>query len=133
MLYDFGPRLLRLRREKRLTQQALVDRAKALDPNLHLSDSVLGKYENDRAIPRLTEASAIADVLDVSLDYLTSGESYRCLSLKDLSEEQYQLLFDLVAYLRQQNVAPVNPNPKKQPTPKEAMLIAKVISEILGK
>lgn len=119
MLYDFGPRLLRLRKEKNLTQQALVGRAKAIDPNLHLSDSVLGKYENDRAIPRLTEASAIADVLDVSLDYLTSGESYRSLSLKDLNDEQFQLLFDLVTYLRQQNAATSATDEKRNLLPRK--------------
>ena len=42
MVYEFGARLLQLRKEKNLTQQVLVDRAKALDPDLRLSDSVLG-------------------------------------------------------------------------------------------
>lgn len=41
MVYEFGARLLQLRKEKNLTQQVLVDRAKALDPDLRLSDSVL--------------------------------------------------------------------------------------------
>lgn len=56
MLYDFGPRLLKLRKDKNLTQQMVVERAKGFDPNLRLSDSVLGKYESDLAVPRLTEA-----------------------------------------------------------------------------
>ena len=47
MLYDFGPRLLKLRKDKNLTQQMVVERAKGLDPNLRLSDTVLGKYERD--------------------------------------------------------------------------------------
>ena len=34
MVYEFGARLLQLRKAKNLTQQALVDRAKALDPDL---------------------------------------------------------------------------------------------------
>ena len=82
MLYDFGPRLLKLRKDKNLTQQMVVERAKGFDPNLRLSDSVLGKYESDLAVPRLTEAAALADVLNVSLDYLTSGEKCNVLSLK---------------------------------------------------
>ena len=40
MLYDFGPRLLKLRKDKNLTQQMVVERAKGFDPNLRLSDSV---------------------------------------------------------------------------------------------
>ena len=66
MLYDFGPRLLKLRKDKNLTRQMVVERAKGFDPNLRLSDSVLGKYESDLAVPRLTEAAALADVLNVS-------------------------------------------------------------------
>ena len=85
MLYDFGPRLLKLRKDKNLTQQMVVERAKGFDPNLRLSDSVLGKYESDLAVPRLTEAAALADVLNVSLDYLTSGEKCNVLSLKEWS------------------------------------------------
>lgn len=99
MLYDFGPRLLKLRKDKNLTQQMVVERAKGFDPNLRLSDSVLGKYESDLAVPRLTEAAALADVLNVSLDYLTSGEKCNVLSLKELSPEQVQLLMDLTAYI----------------------------------
>lgn len=97
MLYDFGPRLLKLRKDKNLTQQMVVERAKGFDPNLRLSDSVLGKYESDLAVPRLTEAAALADVLNVSLDYLTSGEKCNALSLKELSPEQVQLLM-IVSY-----------------------------------
>ena len=66
MLYDFGPRLLKLRKDKNLTQQMVVERAKGFDPNLRLSDSGLGKYESDHAVPRLTEAAALADVLNES-------------------------------------------------------------------
>lgn len=69
MVYEFGARLLQLRKAKNLTQQALADRAKALEPDLRLSDSVLGKYEGDHAVPRLTEAAALAEVLGVSLDF----------------------------------------------------------------
>ncbi|WP_295421456.1 hypothetical protein [uncultured Subdoligranulum sp.] len=45
MVYEFGARLLQLRKAKNLTQQALVDRAKALDPDLHLSDSALANMK----------------------------------------------------------------------------------------
>ena len=95
MVYEFGARLLQLRKAKNLTQQALVDRAKALDPDLRLSDSVLGNYESDHTVPRLTEAAALAEVLGVSLDFLTNGENSRTLPLKDLSDSQIQLLMDL--------------------------------------
>ena len=41
MVYEFGARLLQLRKAKNLTQQALVDRAKALDPDLLFGAALL--------------------------------------------------------------------------------------------
>lgn len=81
MLYDFGPRLLKLRKDKNLTQQMVVERAKGFDPNLRLSDSVLGKYESDLAVPRLTEAAVLADVLNVSLRRWTKGYTIKQLNM----------------------------------------------------
>ena len=118
MLYDFGPRLLKLRKDKNLTQQMVVERAKGFDPNLRLSDSVLGKYESDLAVPRLTEAAALADVLNVSLDYLTSGE-------------QVQLLMDLTAYIRTKKRRSQGHKNVPKPTTEETELITRLIAEIL--
>ena len=126
MLYDFGPRLLKLRKDKNLTQQMVVERAKGFDPNLRLSDSVLGKYESDLAVPRLTEAAALADVLNVSLDYLTSGE--KC---KELSPEQVQLLMDLTAYIRTKKRRSQGHKNVPKPTTEETELITRLIAEIL--
>ncbi len=131
MLYDFGPRLLKLRKDKNLTQQMVVKRAKGFDPNLRLSDSVLGKYESDLAVPRLTEAAALADVLNVSLDYLTSGEKCNVLSLKELSPEQVQLLMDLTAYIRTKKRRSQGHKNAPKPTTEETELITRLIAEIL--
>jgi transcriptional regulator with XRE-family HTH domain len=131
MLYDFGPRLLKLRKDKNLTQQMVVERAKGFDPNLRLSDSVLGKYESDLAVPRLTEAAVLADVLNVSLDYLTSGEKCNVLSLKELSPEQVQLLMDLTAYIRTKKRRSQGHKNAPKPTTEETELITRLIAEIL--
>lgn len=131
MLYDFGPRLLKLRKDKNLTQQMVVERAKGFDLNLRLSDSVLGKYESDLAVPRLTEAAALADVLNVSLDYLTSGEKCNVLSLKELSPEQVQLLMDLTAYIRTKKRRSQGHKNVPKPTTEETELITRLIAEIL--
>ena len=120
MLYDFGPRLLKLRKDKNLTQQMVVERAKGFDPNLRLSDSVLGKYESDLAVPRLTEAAALADVLNVSLDYLTSGEKCNVLSLKELT-----------AHIRTKKRRSQGHKNVPKPTTEETELITRLIAEIL--
>ena len=131
MLYDFGPRLLKLRKDKNLTQQMVVERAKGFDPNLRLSDSVLGKYESDLAVPRLTEAAALAGGPNVSLDYLTSGEKCNVLSLKELSPEQVQLLMDLTAHIRTKKRRSQGHKNVPKPTTEETELITRLIAEIL--
>lgn len=128
MLYDFGPRLLRLRRRRGLTQQALADRVKMLDPNLRLTDSVLGKYEKDQSVPRLSEAAAISDVLDVSLDYLAEDEKIQTLSLKELNKKQIQLLVELVSYFRRKNRSTLTTN-LDSISPEDAALIARILAE----
>lgn len=131
MLYDLGPRLLKLRKDKNLTQQTVVNRAKGFDPNLHLSDSVLGKYESDLAVPRLTEAAALADVLNVSLDYLAYGENCDVLPLRGLSPEQVKLLVDLSAYIRDKKRNDLRYETTSKITVEQSKLIARLIDEIL--
>ena len=134
MVDEFGARIVKFRKARNLSQKALADRAKALDPNLRLSDSALGNYERNSTVPRLSEAVAIADVLDVSLDFLIRGNTYRTLPLKNLTEEQVQLLLDLSLYFRQQNRQdeseqkdePTN----KAPTIEQVALFTQLIKEI---
>lgn len=128
MLYDFGPRLLKLRKRRGFTQQALAEKVKLLDPNLRLTDSVLGKYEKDQSIPRLSEAAAISDVLDASLDYLAEGEKIQTLSLKELNSNQIQLMVDLISYFRKKNRSTLGFN-LDSISQEDATLIARMLSE----
>jgi len=128
MLYAFGPRLLKLRKRRGFTQQALAEKVKLLDPNLRLTDSVLGKYEKDQSIPRLSEAAAISDVLDVSLDYLAEGEKIQTLSLKELNSNQIQLMVDLISYFRKKNRSTLGFN-LDSISQEDATLIARMLSE----
>ena len=82
-------------------------------------------------MPRLAEAVALADVLDVSLDFLLRGETYRTLPLRNLTEEQIQLLLELSTYFRQQNSS----NREKkgaEPTKEQVALFARMMKEIFG-
>lgn len=131
MVNEFGARIVKLRKARNLSQKALADRAKALDPDLRLSASALGNYERNETVPRLAEAVALADVLDVSLDYLLRGETYRTLPLKNLTEEQIQLLLDLSAYFRQQN-SQDREEKSTEPTKEQVKLVARLMKEIFG-
>jgi len=114
-----------------MTQKELVARAKAMDPHLHLTDSVLGKYENDQAIPRLAEAAAIADVMGVSLDYLTNGEKCQYLSVKGLTEEQIDLLTALTAMLHKLNRGELRSAAESRPTIEQTKLLVHIIMQFM--
>ena len=131
MVDDFGARIAKLRKTRKLSQRALAERAKALDPNLRLSHSALGNYERNLTVPRLAEAVALADVLDVSLDFLLRGDAYRTLPLRNLTEDQIQLLLNLSTYFRQQNSLD-KAKKETEPTKEQVALFARMMKEVFG-
>ena len=86
MLFAFGERLRQLRHEKNYTMGMVEDRL--AQKNVSIGQSALGKYEAGRTYPNLETAAALADIFDVSLDYLAMGSKSKTLTLQDLSEEQ---------------------------------------------
>ena len=61
---DFGQRLKELRKSKRITQKELANM-------LHLSDkSSISRYEKGQNRPQFDVITKIADILNVSSDYL---------------------------------------------------------------
>lgn len=131
MVDDFGARIAKLRKTRKLSQRALAERAKALDPNLRLSHSALGNYERNITVPRLAEAVALTDVLDVSLDFLLRGDAYRTLPLRNLTEDQIQLLLNLSTYFRQQNSLD-KAKKETEPTKEQVALFARMMKEVFG-
>lgn len=88
-MFDFGQRLLRLRREQGLSQKELAQK-------VQISKSTLANYENDLGVPSLPVAEAMADTFNVSLDYLAGGEKTKTITAKNLKEDQIQLITELV-------------------------------------
>ena len=76
MVDDFGARIAKLRKARKLSQRALADRAKALDPNLRLSHSALGNYERNVTVPRLAEAVALARCAGCFAGFSAAWETY---------------------------------------------------------
>ena len=62
-------RLKDLRLEMGLSQQALADK-------LNVSQQTICKYENDTTEPNIGMLEAMADIFDVSVDYLIGYSSY---------------------------------------------------------
>ena len=76
-----GIRIKALRKKNKLTQNQLAGL-------LHMSRSTVLKYENGRQIPPIDRICDIADIFDVSTDYLY-GVSDCSLSLSKLNEIFY--------------------------------------------
>lgn len=91
-MYDFGPRILKLRKERGLSQKDLAQK-------IGISNSSLGNYENDLGVPPLNVAEDLADAFNVSLDYLVSGEKAKTITVKGLTNDQIQLLTELAQEL----------------------------------
>lgn len=87
-MYDFGPRILKLRKERGLSQKDLAQK-------IGISNSSLGNYENDLGVPPLN----VADAFNVSLDYLVSGDKAKTITVKGLTNDQIQLLTELAQEL----------------------------------
>lgn len=61
---DFGSIVVELRKEQKISQTELASL-------LGVHKNVLGRYERNEVLPSIEIARKIADILDVSLDYLT--------------------------------------------------------------
>lgn len=92
MVYEFGPRVLRLRRKRGWSQSDLARR-------IEKSSSTVSAYESDTVTPSLEAAAALADVFGVSVDYLIRGDKSRILSAQGLTDGQMQLVVELVQEL----------------------------------
>jgi len=61
---NFGSIVVELRKQQGISQTALAEQ-------LGIHKNVLGRYERNEVLPSIETARKIADILDVSLDYLT--------------------------------------------------------------
>ena len=61
---DFGSIVVALRKKQGISQTDLASQ-------LGIHKNVLGRYERNEVLPSIEIARKIADILDVSLDYLT--------------------------------------------------------------
>ena len=64
---DFGATVSELRKQKGISQTDLANQ-------LGIHKNVLGRYERNEVFPSIEIARKIADILDVSLDFLTGKQ-----------------------------------------------------------
>jgi len=88
----FGDRLKELREDTNLNQDELADM-------VSLTRSAISSYETNTNVPSLEIAIKLADVFEVSLDYLTcrTDELY---NLNTFDKEQKSIILDIIGVIR---------------------------------
>ena len=94
---DFGHMVVALRKEQGISQTDLATQ-------LGIHKNVLGRYERSEVLPSIKIARKIADILDVSLDYLTGKVDVemdkdtckRILEVSKFEEKDRELIFSVI-------------------------------------
>lgn len=93
--YDFGLRLKKLRRKKKLSQAQLAAK-------LNVTKSSISAYERNISIPPAETIKQLALIFNVTTDYLLGMNNRRVIVLDGLSEEHAQIVEDVATLLIQE-------------------------------
>ena len=83
--YDFGLRLKRLRKRKKLSQTELAKK-------IGVTKSTIYRYESNTLSPSLDKAILLAQILATRLDYLAGLDNLPTIKRDNLSEDQIEWL-----------------------------------------
>jgi transcriptional regulator with XRE-family HTH domain len=92
-VYDFGLRLKKFRKAKKLSQKDVAAR-------LNVVPSTISGYENNTVTPSLEQFARMAILYNTSLDYIMGLGNRPCIYLDDLSKDQQQAILDVVNRLK---------------------------------
>ncbi|QMU65440.1 MAG: helix-turn-helix domain-containing protein [Flavobacteriaceae bacterium] len=99
---SFGKRVLELRKQHKISQEDLSNK-------IGVHQNVIGRYEREEAKPSIEIASKLADIFNVSLDYLVGKTellmdeniSERILTIQKLpNTDREHILFTIDAMIR---------------------------------
>ena len=94
--YKIGDRIRELRQGRNLTQSTLAQR-------LGITKSVVSGYENSTTYPSYDVLLGLADIFNVTTDYLLGKEKERSISTKGLTESQVEMVSALVSEFQKSN------------------------------
>lgn len=97
-MFDFGLRIKELREARNMSQEALGRRVGRSKP-------VISSYENNLKTPPLDVLINLANVFNVSLDYLVGIKKREALYVNDLSDSQIEILKIIVNEFRENKSA----------------------------
>ena len=94
--YKIGDKIKELRQGRNLTQSILAQR-------LGVTKSVVSGYENSTTYPSFDVLLGIADIFNVTTDYLLGKEKTRQINTSGLTESQVEMVSALVAEFQKAN------------------------------
>lgn len=113
-MYDFGSRLKAIRNQRGLTQKKLAE-------EIGKSVQAVSSYERNAQIPPIEVMISIADVLNVSLDYLVDRQPVNTYSFSNLKSIHKEIL-DL---LQEEFASPTKNNPPF--SARQALILQKLL------
>lgn len=84
-MYDFGSRLKAIRQQRGYTQKKLAE-------EIGKSVQAVSSYERNSQVPPIEVMISIADVLNVSLDYLVDRQPFNTYTFHKLNSKQKAIL-----------------------------------------
>ena len=109
---NFGSIVVELRKKQGISQTDLASK-------LDIHKNVLGRYERNEVLPSVEIARKIADILDVSLDYLTGKANVqmdkttrkRILEVSEFEENDRNLIFSVIdAFIAKRKIQSILPS-----------------------
>ena len=95
--YKIGERIKELRKGRHLTQHTVAQR-------LRVTKSVVSGYENATSYPSYDVLLGLADIFNVTTDYLLGKEKTRNIGTKGLTESQVEMVSALVSEFQKANM-----------------------------
>jgi len=95
-IYKIGERIKELRQGRKLTQNILAQR-------LGVTGSLISGYENATTYPSYDILLGLADIFNVTTDYLLGKDKARSIDTKGLSESQVEMVSALVNEFQKAN------------------------------
>ena len=94
--YVVGETIKSLREQKSMTQAVLAKR-------LCITRSSVNAWEMGISVPSTQSLTELAEIFDVSTDFLLGLNSTSSVNLKGLTEEDRQIVYALISHLRNKN------------------------------
>lgn len=96
MLYDVCDRIKRLREQKSMTQAELAKR-------LGITRASVNGWEMGLSVPSTQRLVELADIFDVSIDFLLGRKNSSSVSVTGLTDQDIEIVLALISHFRDKN------------------------------